>query len=141
MVRNFALSLVAVLVLIQFVPVRRDNPPATGSVTAPPAVTSILRRSCYDCHSNDTIWPWYSHVAPVSWLVASDVHGGRRHLNFSEWEGAPNAAQRKHVSELPKEVKSGDMPLCYYLWLHPAARLSADDVTQLSSWAESLSSP
>ncbi len=97
---------------------------------------SILRRSCYDCHSNETIWPWYSRVAPVSWLVVHDAHEGRRHLNFSEWQGTPNQAQQEHASEIPKQVKSGDMPLWYYLPLHRAARLSADDIALLAKWAE-----
>jgi hypothetical protein len=139
--RTFILSLAALGVLIQLVPVQRDNPPAKGNVTAPPEVASILRRSCYDCHSNETVWPWYSYAAPVSWLVASDVHGGRRKLNFSEWKGAPDTAQKKHVTDIPKEVKDADMPLWYYLPLHSAARLSPDDVTRLSGWAERLSSP
>jgi hypothetical protein len=81
--RTAVFSLLALGILIQLIPIRRDNPPATGSVAAPPEVMSILRRSCYDCHSNETIWPWYSRVAPVSWLVARDVHEGRRHVNFS----------------------------------------------------------
>ena len=139
--RRFILFSIALVVLIQLVPVSRDNPPATRSVTAPPEVMSVLRRSCYDCHSNETIWPWYSRVAPVSWLVAHDVHGGRSHLNFSEWKASPDEHQREHLRELPKQVKGGDMPLWYYLPLHSSARLSQDDVTRLSTWAESLSGP
>jgi hypothetical protein len=138
--RRLILFGIAVLVLIQLVPVSRDNPAVTRSVTAPPEVVSVLRRSCYDCHSNETIWPWYSRVAPVSWLVARDVHEGRSHLNFSEWKTPPDAHQQEHLKELPKEVKGGDMPLWYYLPLHAAARLSPDDVGRLATWAESLSS-
>ena len=106
-------------------------------MTAPPAVMSILYRSCYDCHSSDTIWPWYSRVAPVSWLVARDVHEGRRHLDFSAWNEYPGEVRQKKLSDIAKQVKSGGMPLWYYLPLHSAAHLSADDVTRLSSWAES----
>jgi hypothetical protein len=133
--RRFILFSIALVALIQLVPVSRDNPPATRSVTAPPEVMSVLRRACYDCHSNETAWPWYSRVAPVSWLVARDVHEGRSHLNFSEWKAAADEHQQEHLKELPKEVKEGDMPLWYYLPLHSAARLSQDDVTRLSNWA------
>jgi Haem-binding domain len=129
------LFLVAVVVLIQIVPIQRDNPPVSGRVPAPPAVMSILHRSCYDCHSNETIWPWYSRVAPASWLVAHDVHEGRRHLNFSEWKSPADTHQQEHLSNIPKEVESGHMPLWYYLVLHTDARLSADDVALLVKWA------
>jgi len=137
--RAVTLSLVAVAVLIQLVPIRRDNPQASVSarVTAPPDVASILRPSCDDCHSNDTIWPWYSHVAPVSWLVARDVHECRRHLNFSEWNSYSGADRQEKLHHIPEHVESGEMPLWYYLPLHPAARMSADDVTRVSNWAES----
>jgi heme-binding protein len=135
--RTVILSLLSIAVLIQLAPVRRDNPPVTSTVTAPPAVMSILRRSCYDCHSNETTWPWYSRVAPFSWLVAHDVHEGREHLNFSEWK-VPADPHRQHISNIPKEVKDGDMPLWYYRPLHSGARLSADDVALLSSWANGL---
>ena len=66
-------------------PVDRENPPVTGDIGAPSEVDAILRTSCYDCHSNETVWPWYSYLAPASWLVAEDVEHGREHLNFSEW--------------------------------------------------------
>src|ERR1700675_3478768 len=85
--RTIVLSTIALLIAIQLVPIHHDNPPATGSLTAPAPVASILRRACYNCHSHETTWPWYSYVAPVSWLVARDVHEGRRHMNFSAWAG------------------------------------------------------
>ena len=131
-------SLAAIGVLIQLVPIRRDNPtaPPAEQVAAPPEVASILHRSCDDCHSNNTVWPWYSHVAPASWLVARDVHEGRRHLNFSEWNGYSAADRSEKLEHIPEHVKSGEMPLWYYLPLHPAARMSADDVNRVSSWAE-----
>jgi hypothetical protein len=80
------LAIVLLLVVIQFVPVDRSNPPVTSEVPASPEARAVLRRACYDCHSNETVWPWYSKVAPVSWLVARDVHKGREELNFSTWD-------------------------------------------------------
>jgi len=77
--------LVAVFVLAQAIRVERLNPPVQAEITADPAVKPLLRRACYDCHSNETVWPWYSNVAPASWLIASDVEEGRSNLNFSEW--------------------------------------------------------
>ncbi len=70
---------------IQLVPVKRSNPPVEFEVEAPADVHAILERACYDCHSNRTRWPWYSSVAPVSWLVARDVRRGRKELNFTDW--------------------------------------------------------
>ncbi len=78
------------LALIQFVAVDRSNPPVTGEVEASSQVMEVLRSSCYDCHSNETRWPWYSRVAPVSWRIAQHVEKGREHINFSEWQGLPS---------------------------------------------------
>jgi hypothetical protein len=78
-------GLCVVFIMIQFVPVNRSNPPAQGDFRGSPEVVSVLRRACYDCHSNETVWPWYSRVAPLSWVIAHDVNEGRAVLNFSTW--------------------------------------------------------
>jgi hypothetical protein len=137
--RTMIVSAAVFLVVIQFVPINHDNPLATGSLAAPASVAPILRRSCSDCHSHETTWPWYSYVAPVSWLVANDVHEGRRHLNLSNWSGYSVADQQKKLLEISDETKEGGMPLWYYTPLHPAARLSQADVDALVGWAESSS--
>jgi hypothetical protein len=82
----------------------------------------LAQRACFDCHSNETVWPWYSHVAPASWLVQRDVEHGREHLNFSEFDRPQDDAH-----EAAEMVQKGKMPLSYYLPAHPAARLSADE--------------
>lgn len=123
-----------VAVLIQLVPVQRSNPPVTMEVPAPEPVRSILRRACYNCHSNETGWPWYARVAPVSWLVASDVREGRDALNFSTWDRYGAAEQAKKAMQAGKEVAAGDMPLWYYKTIHPEARLSAEEAAALSVW-------
>ena len=125
----------AVLLAIQFVPVARTNPPIEASVEAPPEVTAILRRACFDCHSNETIWPPQAYVAPVSWLVASDVKEGRGELNFSRW--GPDQVKRT-AKELQKEVEKKDMPPFLYLLAHPEAKLGEADRTALVDWARGL---
>jgi hypothetical protein len=127
-------ALVTILVGIQFIPVARTNPPVTQEVEAPEAVKAVLRRSCYDCHSNTTRWPWYSYVAPVSWLVASDVEEARRHQNFSEWNRYTHDDVQAKLAQIREEVESGEMPLWYYLIMHPSARLSSDDLTLVLNW-------
>jgi hypothetical protein len=135
--RSVIVCAIGLAVAIQLVPIRRDNPPARVSVTAPAPVMSILQRSCFDCHSNNTRWPWYSYVAPASWLIARDVHEGRRHLDLSGWSGYPPDTRQKKLLDLVEAVQKGDMPLWYYTPLHSAARLSPDDVNALVGWAKS----
>ena len=127
---------VSLLGLIQLVPVARTNPPISKDVSAPPIIESILRRGCYDCHSNETRWPWYAHLAPASWIVARDVNQGRKHLNFSTWDkysDDPGTVIRKlkRVGELSA---NGQMPRWYYLPAHPMAWLSAADREVIAKW-------
>lgn len=123
------------LLAIQLVPMDRTNPPVELDVIAPQAVREVLRRACYDCHSHETRWPWYARLAPVSWLVARDVREGRKELNFSTWNRL-DAKERAEVrEEVYEESSEGEMPLWFYLPLHPEARLSAADLTILRGWA------
>ena len=132
---RIALGFAVVLVAIQLVPVSRTNPPVEASVEAPPEVIAILRRACFDCHSNETVWPPQAYVAPASWLVAHDVKEGREELNFSRW-GTGQAMRT--AKELPKEVEKKDMPPFLYLIAHPGATLSAADRAVLTVWARGL---
>jgi hypothetical protein len=127
----------ALFVAMQLVRCSRDNPPVTGEIQAPPAVKAILERACYDCHSNETVWPWYSQIAPVSWLIHHDVEEGREHLNFSEWTALP-ADKRAHKLEEIQElaVEKSDMPLPYYLPVHSGARVSDADKQTLKAWLD-----
>ena len=122
-----ALLTFALLVLAQAIPYGRDhtNPPVTKAARFPSAkVAQIVTDSCADCHSNVTKWPWYTIVAPVSWLVQSDVDGGRQRLNFSQWDNAQSP-----VAELVDKIRSGEMPPLKYRVMpnHKAARLSASE--------------
>lgn len=125
---------IVVAILIQFVPVERSNPPVKSDVGAPPEVRTILKRACYNCHSNETVWPWYAHIAPVSWLIASDVSEGRENMNFSKWGGYTPEKLEKILKEVREEVEEGEMPPWYYLLPHPEARLSPKDKAVISSW-------
>ena len=116
------LWLLAVFVVIQFVPFGHDhsNPPTTKEPAwDSPETRALVRRACFDCHSNETGWRFYSYVAPVSWLVARDVNQGRRHLNFSAWDHP-----QKHAEHVAEEVNNGEMPPWFYLPLHPSAKLT-----------------
>jgi cytochrome c551/c552 len=122
------------LILAQFVPVDRTNPPVEQDVAAPADVDSILRRACYDCHSNETVWPWYSRIAPVSWLVVHDTNEGREHVNFSTWNRLSPAERDEVLEELWEEVEADGMPLPIYVPMHPEARLSDADKAALQAW-------
>jgi Haem-binding domain len=134
--RMILLVLVTLFVVIQFVRIPKTNPPVTGEIQVPPAVHAVMKRACYDCHSNETVWPWYSNVAPVSWLLYNDVSGGRRAMNFSEWQQMPADKQNRRRKSVWREVKSGDMPLWFYRPLHPAAKLTGADKTILQAWSD-----
>lgn len=127
--------LVAALGLLQLIPVDRTNPPVEQDLAASPAIKSILKRACYDCHSNETVWPWYSRVAPISWLVAWDVREGREELNFSTWNRYKPKQRAKKIKETWEEVEEGEMPPWFYLPLHPEARVSDRDRQVLRDWA------
>ena len=135
--RRVGYGLVAGLVLAQFVPVERTNPPVDAEVVvADPDVRTLLRRACYDCHSHETVWPWYAWVAPASWLVAHDVEHARGELDFSRFESYDTTKQRKKLGELAEEVDEHEMPLWYYALMHPEARLSDEERDRIVSWAE-----
>ncbi|RLD69926.1 MAG: cytochrome C, partial [Bacteroidetes bacterium] len=91
---------------------------------------------CYDCHSNETNYPWYSYVAPVSWLVGKDIREGREELNFSEWESLSKIDKAKHLDNIIDEVSDGDMPMNIYTIIHTDAKLSSEEIEQLANWAE-----
>ena len=134
--RRIVLGLLVVFLAIQVVPIERSNPPEGERLQAPPSVEEILRRSCIDCHSNRTHWPWYSYVAPASWLVAHDVEEGREHLNFSTWGLYDEDEKIHHLEEIAEVIEDGEMPPWFYVPLHPEARLSEGDSAALVRWAK-----
>lgn len=135
------IAVVGLLVLAQFVPVDRSNPVAGQEIEAPAEVAAVLERACYDCHSNETVWPAYSRVAPVSWLVARDVHEGREHLNYSTWDRYSLEERTELMEETLEEIVEGEMPMKTYLLLHPEAKLSAEDLAVLRAWTLGQGAP
>ncbi len=134
-------TLILVLLAIQFVPVSRTNPPAADGPVVGADVGGLLRRACYDCHSFETRWPWYSRIAPMSWLVAGHVNEGRAHLNFSRWPALDFALEDEFLRQIAAEVKSGRMPPDSYKLLHPEARLGESERNLLIRWAGGGISP
>ena len=129
--RKIALAVVALLVLIQLVPYGRNhqNPPHTKEPNwDSPKTRELSKAACFDCHSNQTVWPWYSHVAPVSWMLQNHVTEGREHLNFSEFD-----RPQRDADEAVEMVEKSYMPLTNYTWLHPEARLSDADRKALAA--------
>ncbi len=121
--------------LIQLIPYERSNPKSDPSleIKAPPNVQAIFKRSCYDCHSNETRWPWYSAIAPAKWFVARDVQVGRRWLNFSEWERYDEKKKAK-LKEMIFIAVGLAMPLGTYVKAHPEAALSKEERDAIREW-------
>ena len=129
------LLLAVLFLLAQLIRIDKSNPPVRSDLASGTA-KPVLHRACYNCHSNETIWPWYSSVAPASWLVGRDVRGARSHLNFSEW-GTYDSGTRSHkLRAIAEEVQGGDMPPWYYSFVHRDSRLSASDRNQILAWVE-----
>ncbi|HEX7288431.1 MAG TPA: heme-binding domain-containing protein [Candidatus Angelobacter sp.] len=139
-----SLALLALLVVIQVIRPARTNPPVDPKqeiqAVAPvdPVVQKALGRSCNDCHSNRTVWPWYSNVAPASWLVARDVNEGRSELNFSEWGGYQVEKQHKLLGKICEEAREGEMPVRQYLLAHPDAQLTSAERQAFCTWSRQL---
>jgi hypothetical protein len=123
--------------LIQLIPYGRDhtNPPVLQEPNWDAQTRAIAQRACFDCHSNETVWTWYSNIAPVSWLVQRDVDQGRDELNFSEWETGEDEAE-----DIAEVILEGEMPLPIYLIMHPEARLSEAEKAQLIRGLQNLGS-
>lgn len=142
--RGVILGFIGLIIVIQLYRPSHFNPPVDPSRTleaaapVPVAIENILSRSCNDCHSDETRWPWYSNIAPVSWIIASHVTNGRRHLNFSEWlrsdvDDPAEYTHQKLVSAC-RELTLGRMPLLSYTMLHPSGRLSRADIQTFCGW-------
>lgn len=121
----------------QFIPVPQTNPPVELDMPAPAEVKAILKASCYDCHSNETVWPWYSKIAPISWLVSADTMEGRERLNFSTWNQYSSEQQVQNVAQAMKEVRKGKMPPWFYTIKHADGKITPAKLAVLETWAAS----
>ena len=135
-------ALVAVFALLLLTNPTRTNPPVApghdlmATNAPPPQIAALLHAACYNCHSYETKWPWYSRIAPVSWLVVGDVKNGRERMNFSDWPRELPERAAKRLGRISEEVGYKDMPPSKYTLMHPEARLTADQRQQLIHWAD-----
>lgn len=137
LLQGFVLTGITLGILIQFVPYGRNhlNPPVLSEPSwNKPETRALAVRACFDCHSNAVVYPWYSNVAPVSWLVQHDVEEGRSKLNLSEWNNT------QEPDEAGETISEGTMPPVYYLWLHPLAKLSDSEKQSLIDGFQTMSS-
>lgn len=142
--KKIALAVVLILILMQFFTIDKSTLPVDPAkdfiaITKPnQELEEILKSACYDCHSNQTKYPWYSNIAPVSWWLKHHVDEASEHLNFSNWGDYSVKRQDHKLEELYEEVEEGEMPLPSYIWLHGEANLTADQKEKLINWAKSL---
>lgn len=144
MVKKILIGLVIVLVILQFIRPERNISTAASAndirVThaVPANVLSVLKRACYDCHSNNTNYPWYTNIQPVGWWMQHHVNEGKEELNFSEF-GTYSAKKAAHkLEETAEMVEEKEMPLESYTWIHKDAKLSADEIKLVADWANAL---
>ena len=142
--KKILIGLAVLFIIIQFFSIDKSNPPVEAGVDmievvqVPTEIEAILKTSCYDCHTNETIYPWYTNVAPVSWWIKKHVNEGRDELNFSEW-GSYSLRRKDHkLDEIVELVDEDEMPLKSYLLVHGEASLSTEQKAQLVDWAKAL---
>lgn len=140
--RKTGLVVLILLLVIQFIPVNRNNPSVDprrtiyATLPMPASVKAVFEGSCKNCHSNETSWPWYSYVAPVSWMVAHDVHQAREAMNLSEWGDYSVNRKTDKLEEICEQLTNGDMPDRKYLLIHRRARPSATERDIVCQWTE-----
>lgn len=135
-------GLLGIPIIIQFIqPERNESGTAPGDIAGkyavPDEVMEVLKPACYDCHSNQTRYPWYASIQPVAWWLAGHVNDGKRHLNFHEFTTRKIAVQNHKLEEIIEMVKEKEMPLGSYTWTHADARLSDAQRDLITNWAQS----
>lgn len=144
MKKKIIIALLIIIVVIQFIRVDKTNPPVDASqdfitLTKPPVeVVSLLKTACYDCHSNETQYPWYFDVAPISWWAKDHVNDGRKHLNYSIWSTYNKERQAHKIDEMYSEVEEDEMPLSSYTLMHADAKLTTEQRIVLVDWLRTL---
>lgn len=138
MVKKAIYVILVLLLAIQLVPIDKTNP----EESAPMQITdfnakAVLDKSCMDCHSNNTVWPWYANIAPFSWKIEAHVKEGREELNFSEWGNYSTKKAIHKLEEIVEEVQEGHMPEDGYTLMHPEAIITEEDFAVLKSWVNS----
>jgi hypothetical protein len=135
---------VSTLLIIQFFPAAQNSSKGNfpGSIEekylVPASVQSVLKRSCYDCHSNNTVYPWYSRIQPFSWWLSHHIKEGKQELNFNEFGNYSRRRQVSKFNSIAKSIQNGSMPLKSFLLMHTQARLSNEEKAMVVSWANKL---
>lgn len=141
--KKITIGVIVFLIVLQFVPMTKNQ----GSVSAndlisttevPDEVGKILKTACYDCHSNNTVYPWYASIQPVGFWLNGHVNGGKQHLNFSEWATYDAKKKAHKLEEICEEIEEAHMPLKSYTWLHEGTRLNDAQVKLVCDWAKSM---
>ena len=136
--------LLLLVVGIQFIPsglphvINENKNDLLLNNSVPDSVSILLKAACYDCHSNESVYLWYSYVAPVSWLIARDVNVGKKELNFSNWESLKKMKKAQLLDEIYEAVSDGSMPMKIYPIMHPEAKLTKNDRELIAEWAEAF---
>ncbi len=143
-VKTILLGIIGVLLVIQLFQIDKTNPPVRLEedfiqIKQPPEnIENLLRTACYDCHSHETKYPWYTSVAPISWWIRHHIDEGREHLNFSTWSQYDADRQDHKLEECDEEVREGEMPLDSYTWVHGEAQLTDQQRQVLADWFKSI---
>ena len=142
--KKILIIFIVIMILIQFITIDKENPISDESkdfitINNPPEeIVETLKNACYDCHSNKTKYPWYSNVAPASWLIKEHINNGRRHLNFSIWEDYKEAKKEHKIDECIEMIKSGEMPMKGYVLFHSEAELTNEQKSSFIYWLREL---
>lgn len=142
-----ALKVIVVVLFVAFVAIQFYRPDMTNpavvagqnleaTTQVPENVEQILMRSCNDCHTNTTVYPWYSKISPTSWFLANHIKDGRQHLNFSEWTAYETSRRRRKLDQVCEQAQTREMPLPSYLWIHWGSKLSDDEIKTLCDWTK-----
>jgi hypothetical protein len=140
--KQIAIAVSLFALAMQLIPAGTRNSPIVPSRTIyatesmPPSVRTVFESSCMNCHSNQTYWPWYSYIAPVSWIVARDVHDGRRQMNFSEWGAYSPQKREQKLEEICEQIMNGDMPDGKYTFIHRNSRLTQEQREAVCEWTQ-----
>ena len=143
-IRKFLIAALIALVIIQFISIDKTNPEIITeqdfiNMTNPPAkIAAMLKSACYDCHSHESVYPWYTNVQPVAWWIKGHIKGGKKHLNYSEWATYSEDKKTHKIEESIEEIEASHMPLKSYTWTHSDANLSHRDREELLQWLRTL---
>jgi hypothetical protein len=142
--KRIIIYLLIIFVIMQFFRIDKTNPPVNAeldfirNMNPPAEVAGLFKNACYDCHSNTTVYPWYSNIAPVSWWLKDHINEGRKELNFSLWQSFTPKRKKRKLDECLELVKEEEMPLPTYTWMHKKARLTHDQRVLLTTWLQSV---